>query len=204
MDSKIRSVISNLRGNQNRRLDRNRASSSENKPSSTARPSNRNTDRAARPNRPAPRTDTTLLDIHDRFDLPKPSEPSEPPFGGRTGPVAIPINPNAPGADNFIPPHEYYEHIKEQRENWGGEPAGPVAIPRNPNAPSADEFTLPHEVERFKHILRHPPVGTVPEGNIPVNVDDIGVDIFPEDWGQVVWEEPLVHIHPDKAREWAE
>ena len=201
MDSKIRSVISNLRGNQNRRLDRNRAASSENKPSSTAQPTNRNADQTVRPNRPTRRTDTTLLDIHDRFDLPKPAEP---PFGGRTGPVAIPINPNAPGADNFIPPHEYYEHIKEQREHRGGESAGPVAIPRNPNAPGADNFILPHELERIKDRLHHLPVGTVPEGNIPVSVDDIGVDIFPEDWGQVVWEEPLVHVHPDKAREWVE
>ena len=118
MDSKIRSVISNLRGSQIRRLERSRAS--ENQSSSSTPPTNRNTDRAARPNRPAPRTDTTLLDIHDRFDLPKPSDP---PFGGRTGPVAIPINPNGPGADNFIPPHEYYEHIQEQADNWRGEPA---------------------------------------------------------------------------------
>ena len=156
MDSKIKSVLSNLRNSPGRRLERNPASNSENKPSSTGRPTNRNADRPAQPNRPIRRTDTTLLDIHDRFDLPKPADP---PFGGRTGPVAIPINPNAPGADNFIPPHEYYEHIKEQR---GG------------NIPT------------------------------PINVDDIGVDIFPEDWGQVIWEEPQVFIHPDRAREWAE
>jgi len=198
MDSKIRSVISSLRSNQNRALERNRPSSSDNQPSSTTRPTNRAVDRTAQPNR---RTDTTLLDIHDRFDLPRPSDP---PFDGRTGPVAIPINPNGPGADNFIPPHEYYEYIKEQRENWGGERAGPVGIPRNPNAPGADDFVLPHELERIKDRILQPPIGTVPEGNIPVNVDDIGIDIFPDDWGQVVWEEPLVTNHPDRAREWAE
>jgi hypothetical protein len=199
MDSKIRSVLSNLRSNRNRTLERNRPSSSEDQPSSTARRTNGAVDRSARPNR---RTDTTLLDIHDRFDLPKPQYHPHHSHPERAGPVAIPINPDAPGADNFIPPNEYYEHIKEHGENWGGEPAGPVGIPRNPNAPGADDFILPHELERIKDRLDHLPVGTVPEGNIPVNVDDIGIDIFPDGWGQVVWEEPLVIIHPDRAREW--
>lgn len=200
MDSKIRNVLSNLRRNQPRALERNRPVSADNQASSTARPTNRAADRPARPNR---RTDTTLLDIHDRFDLPKPSAP---PFGGRTGPVAIPINPNGPGADNFIPPHEYYEQFEEHREQWGPERAGPVAIPRNPNAPGADDFILPHELERIKDRILQPPIGKVPEkaGPTPVNVDDIGIDIFPDDWGQVVWEEPIVTVDPDRVREWAE